>query len=47
MFANAGTEGKFNLIEALTREDFEQVLQTNVIGVWLAMNLCIARAQLI
>jgi NAD(P)-dependent dehydrogenase (short-subunit alcohol dehydrogenase family) len=41
MFANAGTEGKFNLIDALTREDFEQVLQTNVIGVWLAMKYCV------
>lgn len=41
MFANAGTEGKFNLIEALSRADFEQVLQTNVIGVWLAMKYSI------
>lgn len=41
LIANAGTEGKFNLIEALSREDFEQVLQTNVIGVWLAMKYCV------
>ena len=41
LFGNAGTEGKFNPIEALSREDFEQVLQTNVIGVWLAMKYCV------
>jgi NAD(P)-dependent dehydrogenase (short-subunit alcohol dehydrogenase family) len=41
LFANAGTEGKFNPIEALTRDDFEQVLQTNVIGVWLSMKYCV------
>ena len=28
-------------IEALTREVFEEVLQTNVIGVWLAMKYCV------
>ena len=41
LLANAGTEGKFNLIEALSRKDFEEVLQTNVIGVWLAMKYCV------
>ena len=41
LLANAGTEGNLNPIEALTREDFEQVLQINVIGVWLAMKYCV------
>ena len=41
LVANAGTEGKFNPIEALSRKDFEQVLQTNVIGVWLSMKYCV------
>ena len=41
LFANAGTEGKTNPIEAINRADFEQVLQTNVIGVWLAMKYCV------
>ena len=41
MVANAGTEGRFKPIEALTRQDFEEVLQTNVIGVWLAMKYCV------
>ena len=41
LLANAGTEGKLNPIEALTREGFEEVLQTNVIGVWLAMKYCV------
>ena len=41
LLANAGTEGRFNPIEALSRQDFEEVLQTNVIGVWLAMKYCV------
>jgi NAD(P)-dependent dehydrogenase (short-subunit alcohol dehydrogenase family) len=41
VLANAGTEGKFNPIEALSRGDFEQVLSTNVIGVWLTMKYCV------
>lgn len=41
MFANAGTEGNFNPIEALSFEEFERVLRTNVIGVWLAMKYCV------
>ena len=41
LLANAGTEGKLNLIEALSRQDFEEVLQTNVIGVWLSMKYCV------
>lgn len=41
LFANAGTEGNVKPIEALTREDFEGVLRTNVIGVWLSMKYCV------
>lgn len=41
LLANAGTEGTLMPIEALTREVFEEVLQTNVIGVWLAMKYCV------
>lgn len=41
LFANAGTEGNVKPIEALTLEDFEGVLRTNVIGVWLAMKYCV------
>ena len=41
LLANAGTEGTLLPIEALTREIFEEVLQTNVIGVWLAMKYCV------
>ena len=41
MIANAGTEGKFALIENLTMTDFEDVLRTNVIGVWLSMKYCV------
>jgi len=47
LFANAGTEGKIMSIEDQTYENFEQVLHTNVIGVWLAMKYCgrVMRAQ--
>jgi NAD(P)-dependent dehydrogenase (short-subunit alcohol dehydrogenase family) len=41
LFANAGTEGKVQPLEAIALEDFEQVLRTNVLGVWLAMKHCI------
>ena len=41
LFANAGTEGMVNPIEAISRADFEDVLRTNVIGVWLAMKYCV------
>jgi NAD(P)-dependent dehydrogenase (short-subunit alcohol dehydrogenase family) len=37
LLANAGTEGNFAPIENLTIEEFESVLRTNVIGVWLSM----------
>jgi NAD(P)-dependent dehydrogenase (short-subunit alcohol dehydrogenase family) len=41
LFANAGTEGKVQPLEAIALEDFEQVLRTNVLGVWLAMKHCV------
>ena len=41
LFANAGIEGQVKPIEEQSREIFENVLQINVIGVWLAMKLCI------
>lgn len=41
LMANAGTEGNFAPIESLTFGEFETVLRTNVIGVWLAMKYCI------
>jgi NAD(P)-dependent dehydrogenase (short-subunit alcohol dehydrogenase family) len=41
LLANAGTEGKLAPIESIARADFEEVLHTNVIGVWLAMKYCV------
>jgi len=41
LMANAGTEGNFAPIESLTLDEFENVLRTNVIGVWLAMKYCV------
>ena len=41
LMANAGTEGNFAPIESLTMSEFESVLRTNVIGVWLAMKYCV------
>jgi NAD(P)-dependent dehydrogenase (short-subunit alcohol dehydrogenase family) len=37
MIANAGTEGTLKPIDQLTVAEFEQVLRTNVLGVWLAI----------
>jgi NAD(P)-dependent dehydrogenase (short-subunit alcohol dehydrogenase family) len=37
MIANAGTEGTLKPIDQLSVEDFERVLRTNVLGVWLAI----------
>lgn len=37
MVANAGTEGVLKPVDQLSVEDFEHVLQVNVVGVWLAM----------
>jgi NAD(P)-dependent dehydrogenase (short-subunit alcohol dehydrogenase family) len=41
LFANAGNEGLVKPIEAIRLADFEQILRTNVIGVWLAMKHCV------
>ncbi len=41
LLANAGTEGPVKPIEAQSLTDFEQVLRTNVIGVWLSMKYCV------
>ncbi len=41
LLANAGTEGNFAPIEALTIDEFESVLRTNVIGVWLSMKYAV------
>ncbi|MEO7410182.1 MAG: SDR family NAD(P)-dependent oxidoreductase [Sphingomicrobium sp.] len=42
LIANAGTEGALKPIEVLTVAEFNDTLQTNVIGVWLAMKHAIA-----
>ncbi|MGI8788708.1 MAG: SDR family NAD(P)-dependent oxidoreductase [Pyrinomonadaceae bacterium] len=42
LLANAGTEGNFAPIESLTVSEFENVLRTNVIGVWLSMKYAVA-----
>ena len=41
LFANAGNEGLLKPIETYDTAEFEQVLRTNVVGVWLAMKHCI------
>lgn len=42
LIANAGTEGVLKPIDQLNVEDFNQTLQVNVVGVWLAMKHCVA-----
>ena len=37
LFANAGTEGVAAPLESIALADFEWVLRTNVLGVWLAI----------
>jgi 3alpha(or 20beta)-hydroxysteroid dehydrogenase len=41
LFANAGNEGFLKPIETFTVTEFEQVLRTNVTGVWLAIKHCV------
>lgn len=41
LLANAGTEGKASPIESQTYETWQQVLNINVIGVWLSMKYCV------
>ena len=42
MFANAGTEGAVKGLDELTEAEFNDVLQINVVGVWMAMKHCVA-----
>src|SRR4051812_8843886 len=42
LFANAGMEGIIKNIEDVAMQDFEQLLRTNVLGVWLGMKHCVA-----
>lgn len=37
LVANAGTEGRVKPFETQTGDEFEDVLRTNIVGVWLAM----------
>ena len=46
LFANAGTEGKIKPLDQHTMAEFEDVLRTNVLGVWLAMKYCVAPMKL-
>ena len=41
LVANAGTEGEVNPIESQSYDNWQHVLHTNVIGVWLAMKYCV------
>ncbi len=41
LLANAGTEGVTKPLEEQSLAVFEQVLRTNVLGVWLAMKYCV------
>ncbi|MGI8735444.1 MAG: SDR family NAD(P)-dependent oxidoreductase [Pyrinomonadaceae bacterium] len=41
LLANAGTEGSVKPLESQSLKEFEQVLRTNVVGVWLAMKYCV------
>jgi 3alpha(or 20beta)-hydroxysteroid dehydrogenase len=42
LIANAGTEGTLKPVEALSVEEFEDTMRTNVTGVWLAIKHCVA-----
>lgn len=41
LIANAGTEGIVSPVESQTYENWQHVLNINVIGVWLAMKYCV------
>ena len=41
LFANAGTEGDLKSITDLTTAEFQSVLMTNVVGVWLSMKCAV------
>jgi len=42
LIANAGTEGVLKPVEMLSVEEFEDVMRTNVTGVWLSIKHCVA-----
>ena len=42
LVANAGTEGTLKPLEALSVQEFEDTMRTNVTGVWLSMKHCVA-----
>jgi len=42
LIANAGTEGVLKPVEALSVDEFEDTMRTNVTGVWLAIKHCVA-----
>lgn len=42
LIANAGTEGTAKPVEALSVDEFDTVMRTNVTGVWLTMKHCVA-----
>ncbi len=41
LIANAGTEGVVTPFEKIQQADFEEVLRTNVLGVWLGLKHCV------
>jgi len=41
LLANAGDEGAVKPVDGLSFDEFEHVLRTNVLGVWLAMKYCV------
>ena len=41
LFANAGDEGRVANVEDIEFADFERILRTNALGVWLAMKHCV------
>jgi len=45
MVANAGIEGALKPVDQLTRDEFEQVLRVNVLGVWVAIKLAAAQMK--
>ena len=42
LLANAGMEGRMRPLAEHTLADFEELLRTNVVGVWLSMKHCVA-----
>ena len=42
LIANAGTEGALKPVEMLSVDEFEDMMRTNVTGVWLSIKHCVA-----